>query len=1015
MKNARTKSALRLSASAAALALSSVLLAGAAGAEDLVANDQTTNVPRDDGTVAGAAIYQTTTFAGDFGKVELNRNTADGGPQYEAYGGAAEIYSEDETVEQDLNVTAAATITISDNSALGKNDAQGGAIFAENAALDGATITMNGNFARTDGNGAGKKRAGGGAISAGNNVSLTGATISMNGNSAQIVGNGAGVNVAYGGAISANEVSLTGTTITMSGNRAQTARNASGGSSASGGAIDATGAVMITAENGSITFRGNSAVTAGAENWAAGGAIYSISGDVTLTAQNGTITFDGNSVLNADGAAVGGAIYTPLGSAALEAGRIEFLTETDSVFAAGSFTVAGSLYAAPRLSFIAQGEMKVSGALELDGAEYAEGEKKLSELELPVFASPVVDLGDAELHLVGDLPAQAGERRVDFAVVAASSSSGDSAIVLPQIDRYRAGAITSTDVTALDRVDFKGVELDEECAGFLDLLDIKKKLTLNYAVKELTWKPGSETWAAADGKKRWTDAGGADDDFYLNDLVTFPENGELDELETVTLEGDIVAGRMNVEEGGMYAFAGGDSLTLGELNVSGVVEFAREVTARTSVLAGGAMLLSAPLNSPGSFTQKAGTYLVIDMEKLTQPALNGRGTGTLTIESGARLELLNEEPGRSYTVASGFKTIESVWAFGDVLGESTGEVYQVEIDGGSVTVSSTGYYSVFPLIPSGAAALTRAANFGALAQERALGLTGPTETPAPAALGFMPMEPGKAGGVWASPWYSHTRYDTDSADTKVKRWGVTIGADRSLKSGTIAGLAVDLGKSEARGQGVCSGADSDGKHLGLSLYGARDFGRVTLTGDAGYTWRRDDYDTYTGLYFRGRDAKSSVFTAGLTAWFNLDRGSPVQIRPFVGVRYSHLRTDDIELALNGAPFITGRGESVSQWTVPVGVKFDWAPVTTKRGWKIRPSVELAYVYAGGDIVQNARWTRVGDVVAEGSEIMSDRDNFRASIGLDAKRKDFTLGLGVKALLSSGQKDVSVNASFRWDL
>ena len=67
MKNARTKSALRLSASAAALALSSVLLAGAAGAEDLVANDQTTNVPRDDGTVAGAAIYQTTTFAGDFG------------------------------------------------------------------------------------------------------------------------------------------------------------------------------------------------------------------------------------------------------------------------------------------------------------------------------------------------------------------------------------------------------------------------------------------------------------------------------------------------------------------------------------------------------------------------------------------------------------------------------------------------------------------------------------------------------------------------------------------------------------------------------------------------------------------------------------------------------------------------------------------------------------------------------------------------------------------------------------
>jgi hypothetical protein len=98
------------------------------------------------------------------------------------------------------------------------------------------------------------------------------------------------------------------------------------------------------------------------------------------------------------------------------------------------------------------------------------------------------------------------------------------------------------------------------------------------------------------------------------------------------------------------------------------------------------------------------------------------------------------------------------------------------------------------------------------------------------------------------------------------------------------------------------------------------------------------------------------------------------------------------------------------------VKFDWTPMNTKRGWKIKPSVELAYVYAGGDRDLNVFFTSLySGNDYEGYEVMSDRDNFRASIGLEAKRKDFTLGLGVKTLLSSGQKDVSVNATLRWDL
>ena len=126
--------------------------------------------------------------------------------------------------------------------------------------------------------------------------------------------------------------------------------------------------------------------------------------------------------------------------------------------------------------------------------------------------------------------------------------------------------------------------------------------------------------------------------------------------------------------------------------------------------------------------------------------------------------------------------------------------------------------------------------------------------------------------------------------------------------------------------------------------------------------------------------------------------------------------DDFTAQKNGSDWATIGGESVSQWTVPIGVKFDWTPVTTKKGWKVKPSAELAYVYAGGDRALNVREMSLsGGGTERSTQLLSDRNNFRASLGLEAKRRDVTIGIGVNALLSSGRKDVSVNATLRWDL
>ena len=74
------------------------------------------------------------------------------------------------------------------------------------------------------------------------------------------------------------------------------------------------------------------------------------------------------------------------------------------------------------------------------------------------------------------------------------------------------------------------------------------------------------------------------------------------------------------------------------------------------------------------------------------------------------------------------------------------------------------------------------------------------------------------------------------------------------------------------------------------------------------------------------------------------------------------------------------------------------------------------MYAGGDRAMTVRQTTLsGGEAARSMQLLSDRDNFRASLGLEAKRKNMTIGLGVDALLSRGQKDVAVNATLRWDL
>ena len=584
--------------------------------------------------------------------------------------------------------------------------------------------------------------------------------------------------------------------------------------------------------------------------------------------------------------------------------------------------------------------------------------------------------------------------------------------------------------------DAKGKHIDYEVVT----TDDGVKVIVESAARDLTWTAKtSNVWEADTSTKdeqkdhdknwKWTGKRGeVEDTFWNGDSVTFAAG---DTEGNVKLKGDISVERLTVE--GDYTFDDDTSGTLEAKTLeikSGIVEFGREVTAHEGILSGGNLKLTKQLKVKSSFTQKNGSLLTIDVAN-NETALKGVGTDnpTLKIEEKASLYLKGAENGQKYRVAEGFNVV-SAWKDDNVSGSAYQEddsyeiEYRVSTDdtAGAVDISVTKVEAnkdpgpARHIIPAGMA-LRNADAIGTQLQTRGIELLNRPLDPLAFANGFMPLERGKIGGVWATPWYTHTRVDNENADMRYKNYGVTIGADKMTLGGSIVGVALNLGNSEGLGRGEFEGNDSEGKHFGLSLYGARDFGRFSLTGDIGYNWHKDDFDsTVDGKFYHARGVKSRVFTMGGTAWWNLPSRSSLSVKPFLGLRYSNFSMNGFTDEKDGKAWARVDADSANQWLVPIGVKFDWQPMTTKSGWKVKPTAELAYVYAGGDRALNVRqMTFSGGNTGTSTQLLADRNNFRASLGLDAKKKNVTVGLGVNTLLSSSQKDVGVNATVRVDL
>lgn len=269
------------------------------------------------------------------------------------------------------------------------------------------------------------------------------------------------------------------------------------------------------------------------------------------------------------------------------------------------------------------------------------------------------------------------------------------------------------------------------------------------------------------------------------------------------------------------------------------------------------------------------------------------------------------------------------------------------------------------------------------------------------------------GGAWLRAWFHGGSLDgrPGMPDTTLNGSGVVAGFDRRVGRSAVAGVALAAGRMRMRGRGAQNGADSDSSSLGASLYAVRHAGAFTIVADAGLDWQTADVTAAAaGRIFRVDDAKSKMFRGGALIFWNLPRRGALTVSPFAGLRWRRL--EQKKFSAGGILFGIDDAE---QWTVPVGVRFEWRCPPARGGWSFHPSLSVAYERVTGDRGLTIRQYLPSGRGAAYRTSPLDRDLFRLTAGLEARRRNLSASLSLGGRIGRRQRGLSGSFALRFDI
>lgn len=254
--------------------------------------------------------------------------------------------------------------------------------------------------------------------------------------------------------------------------------------------------------------------------------------------------------------------------------------------------------------------------------------------------------------------------------------------------------------------------------------------------------------------------------------------------------------------------------------------------------------------------------------------------------------------------------------------------------------------------------------------------------------------------VWADVMGGHyeAKELMDGQGYKSDVYGGVLGVD-SVVDGYTLGAAFTVATADTDSTNTLAVSSTDSDFVGFSFYGAKAFGQFNLAADLGYM--KGSNDVSVNAYNLGDfSADTDAFTLGLRGDVLVDAGS-FKVVPHVGLRFTHLTTDDFESAY------TTKIDSMNIFQMPVGVTVTGN--VEAAGWNVAPLLDLSVVPAFGDT--DADMTLGINGVAATSALSTqviDSNLFQMKLGVSAQKDAFTFGLNYK--LGAGS-DNRVNNTF----
>ncbi|WP_446425161.1 autotransporter domain-containing protein [Mailhella sp.] len=272
---------------------------------------------------------------------------------------------------------------------------------------------------------------------------------------------------------------------------------------------------------------------------------------------------------------------------------------------------------------------------------------------------------------------------------------------------------------------------------------------------------------------------------------------------------------------------------------------------------------------------------------------------------------------------------------------------------------------------------------------------------------------------WAAPMYGNLYTSgmvADGASVRGQFGGLALGAD--LEAGQFLGgkfrlgAAINGGGGQSETKGSATSTQNDYDFGGLNFYAGWNNGALNVIGSVGYGFGNHEVEMSAPVLGKAKaDVDTTVFTADLRAEYQL-KTEWVDLLPHAGVRYTALRTGAHDLKVGGDVLNSVERDTQNIVQFPVGVTL--SKDVAFADWNVKPMVDVSVIPAAGDKKANTkvRFSGIDAVDGVNSRIM-DSTSWAGTIGVQAEKGDFTLGLNYGVQASSNETDQNVQLKLGW--